>query len=239
LSIFQRGSTVGNPWDDADLVFVPYCTGDLHVGTAMTSLTPTGGKPTPTYFYGGRNVDLDLASLALTYKGLTHIWLSGVSAGGFGSYLNQDVATRAFGGVPLDVVDDSGPAVQIMVEGITVTTSEIPWGVQLPAGCTTCMSLVDVFNYDRKTYPMSKYAFLTYQTDIVLPSFFMVSDAQFAMELQTFITSFASDPNAHAYVDLAATGGHVVLADPTATQYVLPWLTQMVQDSPMWANEMH
>jgi hypothetical protein len=245
LSIFQRTSSLGNPWDDADLVFVPYCTGDLHIGTAMTSLTPTGGKPTPTYFYGGHNVDLDLASLALTYKGLTHVWLSGISAGGFGSYLNQDFAARAFPGIPLDIVDDSGPAVPIMVGGITVTVAEIPWGVQLPAGCPTCMSLVDVFNYDRKTYPMSKYAFLTYQTDAVLPSFFYpgvalsTSEPEFAMELQTFIMSFASDPNAHAFV--AESTGHGVLIgeDTTADPYILPWLTEMATDSSMWANEMH
>jgi len=103
LALFQR--TAANPWSDADLVFVPYCTGDIHVGSLMTSLT-VNNAPMATYFYGGHNVDADLASLALSYTGLTHIWLSGVSAGGFGSFLNQDFVARSFPMVPVDVIDD-------------------------------------------------------------------------------------------------------------------------------------
>jgi hypothetical protein len=236
LSIFQRTNT-GNPWNDADLVFVPYCTGDVHFGATSTTYTVSGvnnGNPIPTYFYGAKNIQADVASLALSLTGLTHVWLLGVSAGGFGSFLNQATVTSAFTGIPVDIVDDSGPAVDF-----PIPVSDLPWGVRIPAGCTGCMNLPDVYAFDRKTYPNSKYAFLTYQTDAVLPSFFLTSSTMFASDIQTFITSMASDPNAKSFQ--AESTGHVVLfgADPTATPYVLPWLTQMVNDDPAWANTMH
>ena len=233
LLIFQRGAAVGNPFADADLVFVPYCTGDIHIGSLLASLT-VNGAPKPTYFYGGRNVDVDLASLAISFKGLNHVWLSGVSAGGFGSFLNQDFVARAFPGVPVDMIDDSGPAVDLPAP-VTV----IPWGVRLPPACTGCTNLTEVFAFDRKTYPSSKYGLITYQTDTVLPSFFGVTEAQFATQIQTFVSSLASDPNAKAFVALSS--GHVVLAeqDTTAVPFILPWLTKMANDDPTWANEQH
>ncbi len=232
LALFQRGNT-GNPWNDADLVFVPYCTGDIHAGATVASFT-VNNAPKPTYFYGGHNVDADLASLALSFKSLTHIWLSGVSAGGFGSFLNQDFVVRAFSGLPVDVIDDSGPAVSF-----PVPVTAIPWGIRLPPACATCMNLPDVFAFDRTTYPTSKYGLLTYQTDSTLPAFFGVTEAMFATQIQTFVTSLASDPNAKAFVALST--GHVVLeeTDTTAAPFILPWLTQMATDDPAWATVQH
>jgi hypothetical protein len=239
LAIFTRMASAGNPWADADWVFVPFCTGDFHIGTALAMLAPAadGGSPIPTYFYGAKNIAADTAALASSLKGLTHVWLVGVSAGGFGAFLNQQNVTNAFPGIPVDIVDDSGPAVQLY--GGADVVSLVPWGVQLPTGCTGCQTLPDIYAFDRKTYPNSKFGFLTYQTDSQLPTAFMVSESAFAMQIQTFISSMASDPNAKSFQ--AASTGHVVMAgaDATANPYILPWLTQMANDDPAWANVVH
>jgi hypothetical protein len=229
LVIFDRTNT-GNPWNDATLVFVPYCTGDLHIG----GTEQVANWPMPTYFHGGINVKADLASLALTYTGLSHVWIAGSSAGGFGSFLNQYSAAQAFPGLPVDVLDDSGPAVSF-----ALTVSDLPWGVLLPEGCSGCESLPALYAFDRKTYPNSKFGFMTYQTDSVLPDYFVTTEPAFAAQIQTFIGSMANDPNAKSFVALST--GHVVLfeQDTTANPFILPWLTQMVNDDPAWANVQH
>jgi hypothetical protein len=230
-SIFERSNT-GNPYHDANLVFVPYCTGDLHIGTAMVSYS-VSGVATPTYFNGANNVDTFVATLtaAAQAKTLSRVFLSGVSAGGFGSFLNQDAVARPFG-IRTDVIDDSGPA---------ITGTGIPgdWSARLPPACTTCVDANSVFLYMRKTYPESRYGLLTFQTDTVLPLFFGETDQAFATLIQQFVSSLSSDPNAKAFVDTSS--GHVVLeeTDPVATPYILPWLTQMATDDPAWATVQH
>jgi hypothetical protein len=228
--IFQR-ATAGNPFKDATMVFFPYCTGDLHIGTNVATYQ-VNGTATPTYFHGAKNVDAIAAALASAYMGLSRVYLSGVSAGGFGSFLNQDAVAHAFGSVRVDVLDDSGPA-------LSGTGIPADWGARLPAACTTCTDANSTFLYMRKTYASSRYAFMTFQTDTTLPAFFGVTDQAFATEIQGFVSSLTSDPNATSFVDTAS--GHVVLAetDSTAAPFILPWLTQFATDDPAWAAVQH
>jgi hypothetical protein len=226
-------SNMGNPFKDADYVFVPYCTGDLHAGATIANYM-LNGKPIQAYHHGGHNVDLALARLAATFTTLDRVWVLGASAGGFATVLNQDFAARAFGGIRVDVIDDSGPPIDFGFSDLPT-----PWGVRLPAGCTGCDSTHKVFLFDRATYPMSRYALLTYQTDTTLPNFYMESQQKFAMQIASFITSLGPDKNAKAFEALSS--GHVVLAegDATAVPYILPWFTKMATDDPTWANEQH
>ena len=75
---------------DASYVFVPYCTGDLHAGSAM-AVYQVDGQPTVTYHFGARNLDLYLERLSGSFPRVDHAWLVGESAGGFGTLFNQDV----------------------------------------------------------------------------------------------------------------------------------------------------
>jgi hypothetical protein len=220
----------GNPFKDAIMVFVPYCTGDVHVGTKIANYV-VNGMPKPTYHYGAHNLDLELASLAASYKGLDRVWLSGVSAGGYGVILNLDSTVKAFGGIRVDSIDDSGPAIELP---IGVPTS---WGPRLPPGCGTCQGLSDVFKYDRMTYAQWKYGFLTYQTDTTLPMFYGETPAQFSTKIASFIQSFSGDANAKSFMALSS--GHVVLADIAVLNYSMAWLTKLATDDPTWASEMH
>ncbi len=231
LPPFQRDQ--GYPFADANMVFVPYCTGDVHIGTAIANYE-VNGVQTPTYHYGGHNLDLFLKSLALTFPSLERVWLLGVSAGGFGSFLNQDVVARAFNGIRVDVIDDSGPAIDNKVLGVP-----IQWAPQLPPGCTTCFSVTSIFAFDRKTYPTTRYGLLTYQTDTELPMYYQETPQVFSQQIAQFITSLAPDPNAKAFMALSS--GHVVLIemDPMAASFINPWLVKIATDDPSWADEQH
>ena len=191
---------------DATLVYVPYCTGDLHLGNGV-AMYNVGGATMATYHYGGHNVDQDLAVLARLYPALDRVFLSGSSAGGYGSVGNQDAVARALK-TRVDVIDDSGPAVSLAYGGST--TLPASWSPRLPPGCTTCDSGAGLFAYDRATYPTSRYGFLTFATDIVLPEFYGVTALSFAGTLATYEAQVAADPNARYFAVQAP--GHVVLA---------------------------
>lgn len=97
-----------NPVKDWNMFFVPYCTGDIHIGN-----NPNGGGvagvPPNQRFVGYANLSEYLTRIIPTVPGATQVLLTGESAGGFGSLLNYVHVQSAFGDVPVTVIDDSGP----------------------------------------------------------------------------------------------------------------------------------
>jgi hypothetical protein len=105
--IFDR-SDAANPFRDFHFVFVPYCTGDLHMGDRATEY-----EGRTIQHVGHRNMRHYLARLVPTFAGVTRVVLTGVSAGGFGASWNFEQTVNAFRtGRPereVLLVDDSGP----------------------------------------------------------------------------------------------------------------------------------
>jgi len=107
--IFDRNNA-DNPLRDYNMVYVPYCTGDVHAGDAPDAVIVNGlGVPVFHQFVGYRNIGLFLSRIVPTFPNLKQVVLTGISAGGFGAGLNADRVQRAFGSVPVVLVDDSGP----------------------------------------------------------------------------------------------------------------------------------
>jgi hypothetical protein len=228
LPIFARGDAA-NPFADASYVFVPYCTGDLHAGSATVEYV-VDRRSWRTYHYGAKNLDLDLQMLGGAFPGIQHVWLVGQSAGGFGTLFNQSFVEAAFG-VATDVIDDSGP-------GIGTSGYPQSWNVRLPPGCGDCADgLQSLFLFDRATYPDSRFAFLSFQVDSVLPGFYGVSQQDVSDWLGQYEQTLTDLPNSRSFV--APGTGHVVIGDGiddvTRTQ-MLGWLAQMADGSPLWEN---
>lgn len=96
-----------NPVKDWSFVYVPYCTGDIHAGNNPSVTVPN--VPGTQAFVGYNNVDLYLQRIVPTFKTATQVLLTGISGGGFGAAANYFHVQRAFGAVPVDLIDDSGP----------------------------------------------------------------------------------------------------------------------------------
>jgi hypothetical protein len=228
LPIFQR-SDVTNPLADASYVFVPYCTGDLHAGNGVTTYE-VDGQSTVTYHYGAHNLDLYLQRLGGAFPSVDHVWLVGQSAGGFGTLFNQSFVASAFG-CRTDVLDDSGP-------GIGVSGYPVTWNVRLPPGCEDCeQGLQPLFSYGRATNPETRFGFLSFQVDSVLPGFYGASQQDVVDWLGQYEQSFTQLANTQSFV--APGTGHVVMSSATdgATKAAMStWLTQMVNDDPAWAS---
>jgi cysteine-rich repeat protein len=101
--IFSR-SNDNNPVNDWTMIYVPYCTGDIHAGDAEAML---GGQL--RQFRGYSNITRYLQQWVPSFPA-ERVLLTGISAGGFGAALNSTQVADAYGDqVELTVIDDSGP----------------------------------------------------------------------------------------------------------------------------------
>ncbi len=102
--IFNRANAL-NPVADWSMVYVPYCTGDIHGGDAEAAL---GGEV--RQFRGYSNIGTYLEQWVPTFAATPTVLLTGISAGGFGAGLNFAQVADAFGeDHQMVLVDDSGP----------------------------------------------------------------------------------------------------------------------------------
>ncbi len=106
VGVFDR-TNADNPVKDWNYVFVPYCTGDSHIGTnANGTISGVAGTQ---QFVGRLDMEAYLNRIVPTFKDATEVVLTGVSAGGFGAASNEYLVQRAFGTIPVAMIDDSGP----------------------------------------------------------------------------------------------------------------------------------
>lgn len=102
--LFNRADP-NNPVAGWNLIYIPYCTGDIFAGANPDGMVPNVG---PQKFVGYTNVHLDLERIVPTFPETKKVLLSGSSAGAFGAYANYVQTTRAFGSAAVYVLADSG-----------------------------------------------------------------------------------------------------------------------------------
>lgn len=104
--IFDR-SNAENPVADWNFVYVPYCSGDQHMGDAEdVSIPGVDGKQ---QFKGRPNLEHVLERITPTFGNAEQVLLTGASAGGIGTLMSYRVVQAAFGASPVSLIDDSGP----------------------------------------------------------------------------------------------------------------------------------
>ncbi|MBK8692932.1 MAG: hypothetical protein IPN17_11720 [Deltaproteobacteria bacterium] len=238
FTLFNRGNA-RNPWRDANLVYVPYCTGDVHGGDRIIEHR-WGSRLERTFHVGARNMDAFLARLSRTFTDAERVTLSGLSAGGFGAGIHWERVANAFPGVRVDLLDDSGPPMSPPADRWAQWRTT--WNVQLPAGCPECRDRLDALlpYYARRFPAPARFALLSYTQDTTISAFFGVTPEQFQTQLaEATRRLLAPIPNArHFYVD---DQGHVLIgsngtargADGTV---LIDWLGRMNNDDPAWAN---
>jgi hypothetical protein len=213
-------TNAANPVKDWSGVYVPYCTGDVHFGTADNVTIPGDGvlpALTNQHFVGYRNMQKFIGHLVPTFPNLTQVLLTGASAGGFGAGLNYGMVQDSFGTVPVTVLDDSGPP---------FLTADLPaciqkqwrdlWGFDaaLPSDCAECTNtdgsgLTDIVKYWHHKYPHARVGLVSTVQDEVMRLFFGSSNnscatnnatalslsggltgAQYTMGLQDIVTTY-------------------------------------------------
>ncbi|MGE0787656.1 MAG: pectin acetylesterase-family hydrolase [Sandaracinaceae bacterium] len=231
----NRNPAVG-PFPDANFVYVPYCTGDLHAGTHVTDY---GGGRT-VHHVGAHNMDRILERMFATVSGASRVWVGGASAGGYGSILNFWRVRDRWPGVRVDVLDDSGTPVQMAMDRYNAAIAS--WEPELPAGCTDCaaMGFPAILPYYASSITSPhRLAILSYSRDNVISTFFGITLDQFEMRAEAMRQGMTTTSYQRAFITIGE--GHVVLADPTLTApgglTAAEWTRRFASDDPLWDDE--
>ncbi|HEX6243770.1 MAG TPA: pectin acetylesterase-family hydrolase [Polyangiales bacterium] len=136
--IFKRDQR--NPIANWSMIFVPYCTGDVHAGQNPNGVVPNAGAQK---FVGYTNLGLFLDSFGPSFVDTQRVLLAGSGAGGFGVLLNFDRVQRFFDaqGAKVSAITDSGlPFQDAYLEACLQKRWRDLWNLNasLPADCTGC-----------------------------------------------------------------------------------------------------
>jgi hypothetical protein len=158
-----------NPFKDWNFVYIPYCTGDIHAGSAVQLIslpTPAGPVPIPIHHRGHDNFMAVLKFMRENFAkpGPQQIFVTGASAGGYGAMLNMPWIEDAFRGAQMNVLADASQgittpewdAVRDSVWNFTIA----PWVV---TGESTPVSTARIFQRTFGYYP--NVSFGQYTTD--------------------------------------------------------------------------
>lgn len=121
-------SNADNPFADYSMVFVPYCTGDVHLGNA----THDYGDGVIVHHNGYINASTALAATAAAFPGAAHVVVAGTSAGSAGAPLYGGLAHDVLPKATVQVLADSSgaypatPAITAAIGALWGTANAIP-----------------------------------------------------------------------------------------------------------------
>ncbi len=233
--LFERNAQ--NPFQHANYVYIPYCTGDAHTGDNVATFT-VGGASQVMHFEGAHNAELVFSRAAATWPTSSHVFLVGASAGGYGVLANWWRAQLAFAGARVDALSDSGLPLDVpQTRWRSMITA---WGVNLPPGCSACDSMGDALPYYAASMPSPhRFGLLAFLDDSVIPGFYGESTSAIHNGLVALRTTTAATTNQRTfYVNQS---GHVLMSTPDLTAgasgpTVRQWITQFATDDAAWAD---
>mgnify|MGYP002777819800 CR=1 FL=1 len=164
-----------NPVGAWHVVYIPYCTGDIHAGDRPDAQVP--GLDGAQQFVGYRNVERYLERIYPTFKDVQEVVVAGR---GFGATFNYARIADTFAG-RVTLLEDSGPLMADMVLApcLQEKVSEL-WNLPatLPADCPECVpgtpggSLVNLPVFFGARYPSELHGLISSEEDSIIRSFF-------------------------------------------------------------------
>ena len=171
-----------NPFKDWNMVYIPYCTGDVHFGTKKNGTVP--GLTTPQQFVGYLNMQKFVGRIVPTFKDkVDRVVITGASAGSFGAALNLSMVQDSFGNdARVDALLDSGaPFSDKYMPACMQKRWRESWGFSesLPSDCTECRQadgggFIKMADFLIKKHPNSTLAAVSAIHDEVIRLFFSV-----------------------------------------------------------------
>jgi hypothetical protein len=243
----------GNPFATWTVVFVPYCTGDVHAGDSQRTHRGESWN-----HHGYRNLQAAVARMALEVARPSQVVVAGSSAGGFGALLAHDLVRAewpADAGVTGALVDDSGP---------TFIGSAIPDAIRnawwdawhlsstLGAHCPTCETsrdLSEIWPALRAAHGTDRLALVSTTQDLEMLGFFgaagtySAADFEAALDALTAKLDGFGDPDLAVYrIGAPYQAHHALLFSSSLAAYetadrtrLLDWLSDMAAGRP-WTS---
>jgi hypothetical protein len=240
---------------DATLVFVPYCTGDVHGGGHVATYRALGGLDTVRWSHLGHgNVLAFLERLGATWPSPRKLVVAGSSAGGFGAVASYEAFKWYWPDAEGFLVDDSGPP---LVEDDIPAWLRDGWynawqlGVSLDPFCAECRTDLSaaVTELARRNRG-DRFALVSHAQDATMG---LLLGGKTGGQLEEALrraeqTVFAPTSNARVFLDAgsdhmlltalqAGTSGYLA-SHETAGVRLDTWLEWMVTGSPAWTTVM-
>ncbi len=216
--IMSRGD-MNNPVKDWNMIYIPYCTGDIHGGVNPAGMVT--GVTGVQQFVGRKNIDLDLAAIKALLPTTSEVLLTGMSGGGFGTVMSYDQVATFWGAIPVTMIDDSGPPMPAPTLAPCLQSQLVGiWGLDKgvladcgadcvgDGGIDTGNFGINVMKHLGKKYPTRKFGLIESTGDVTITSFFgfgnngacgggfnPVLETDFVDGLQAIRTQMAFDPN--------------------------------------------
>jgi len=162
-----------NPLNDYNWITVPYCTGDVHFGQAESRIALAERR-----FSGAANLELIMERAVSTFANVGTVFVTGESAGGFGSLAAYGNIRDNFPNAHGVLMDDSG---QVLADEYLAPCLVEQWrqvwnlNANLPADCPCNndegnMDLA--WAYFRQKYPKDSFSLISSINDAVISTFF-------------------------------------------------------------------
>ncbi|MFT3913895.1 MAG: pectin acetylesterase-family hydrolase [Anaeromyxobacteraceae bacterium] len=232
----------GNPFARFTLVFVPYCTGDVHAGDASQDYP---GAPGRMQHRGRANVRRAVAALRPLFSSPAGVVLAGASAGGYGALVNHPAVRDAWPSASGTLVDDSGPPlVGSDLSPAIVASWVLAWrldeAVTPICGEGCLLDLSGILPALSRRYPADRLALLSSTQDEVIRGYTLLGPAGFERALDRLVRDvIAPLPNAAAF--RVEGSRHTMLGHPADFTEggvpLLEWLGRATGRSPGWASE--
>lgn len=179
VGIFNRNST-NNPFKDWNFVYVPYVTGDVHSGNNPSADIPNGLSNQKMVGYNNITEVLKDVSPFFEEKGISEVFLSGASAGGYGTLINYNQVAEYFPELDISMIADSSP----MFTNTDIYPNclnerfETTFNFQLPSDYSQYTSDTypyrsqRIYEYLSRKYPDAQFGFFSYYADETIRYFF-------------------------------------------------------------------
>lgn len=172
IGMFSRSSTQ-NPFSDWNFIYIPYSTGDIHAGNNPSSDVPGGLNNQQMVGFNNVTEVLNDISPFFIDKGITEVFLSGSSAGGYGALINYDQVAESFPDLNISMIADSSPvffSTELFPECFNERL-ESTFNIQFPSdysnftGDSYPYNAQRVYEYLSNKYPDAQFGFFSYFTD--------------------------------------------------------------------------
>jgi hypothetical protein len=162
-----------NPLDDYNWITVPYCTGDIHFGENVETIALAKRR-----FSGANNLKLIMERATATFTDIETIFVTGESAGGFGSFAAYPTIRDTFPNARGVLMDDSGQVLDDDNLPVCLVESwRQVWNLNknLPADCPCNNDEGNISSgwaFFREKYPQDSFSLISSINDVVISTFF-------------------------------------------------------------------
>jgi len=196
-----------NPLNDYNWITVPYCTGDVHAGENQQKIGLSNRR-----FSGANNLKLIMEQAVATFTDVETLFVTGESAGGFGSLASYPLIRSSYPNARGVLMDDSG---QILDDKYLAPCLVEEWrqvwniNANLPADCP-CNNdegnLVSAWEYGKSKYPNDSFSLVSSINDVVISTFFA-----FGLDNCTKSTPTGYSAMHEGLLDLASRGVNIFM----------------------------